>query len=172
MRELLRMYKFNTAASLLVAGAATGNEKYFYWIPAAYSASLASVAAKYMYKGLPGWKRPPGACNCSSFPRWDKGVSAMGMPSGHAWGSAFLATSAVYHMHRNKKRKSLMAIPIVAALLIVLSRTTVLGSWSGGGLGESRVACHTPLQLMAGVILGIVHAIVFIQVKEIHNILY
>ena len=173
MRELLRMYKIEVVASMIVAWVSTKEPKFLAWAIAALSTDVLSTSAKHLWKGHPGWQRPKGAVNCSGFPRCDSGVNPLGMPSGHAWGSSFLATSAAYHIWQTyPKKRWMVLIPIMASLLIILSRTTALGKWSGGGLGSARVACHTEAQLIVGAILGFAQAVVFIKTKAIRQRLY
>lgn len=173
MREVLRMYKLEVVVSMLVAWVATKEPQYFAWALAAVSTDVLSTTAKHLWKGRPGWQRPRGAVNCSGFPRCGDKVNPMGMPSGHAWGSAFLATSATWHIWKKyPQRRWAVIFPVVGSLLIILSRTTALGPWSGGGLMDKRVACHTEPQLIVGAVLGILHAVAFINIKAIRTRLY
>ena len=48
------------------------------------------------------------------------------------------------------------------AVLIALSRTTILGKYSGGGFGVP-VACHTLAQILMGGVAGVMFTFVFMK---------
>lgn len=116
------------------------------------------------------WMRPKGAVNCSAAFSYGK-TNQMGFPSGHAMGAFSMATlGTAYIVHQKQKKgdkldmkdyTSIVSLYTVA-LMIALSRTTVLGNYSGGGY-RTPVACHTFLQIGVGALSGIIFTHVFLR---------
>lgn len=104
-------------------------------------------------------KRPAGARDTGIYPQHlPKESTSMGMPSGHAQTSTFLATILLQHVFLRSqlgpaaKSRAASFIVIVAALVII-SRTKYGGILCVHVSGKI-VACHTVLQVVVGGMIG------------------
>lgn len=173
IRESLRMFESSIIFTCLILYTVTRKNQFLavcgFFVAQMGMGRVLKLSSKALLpKSI--WMRPKGAINCSAAFGYGK-TNNMGFPSGHAMGAFSMATlGTAYIIHQKEKNGEKLSIrdysSIVAlysvAVLIALSRTTVLGSYSGGGY-RVPVACHTFLQIAVGALSGIIFTHVFIR---------
>jgi hypothetical protein len=175
LRESLRMFENSILFSSILLYTVTNNTQFLSICAFFGTQNVINLFLKLGSKAiLPAsiWKRPIGADNCGASYR-TSGGSNMGFPSGHAmeaFSMSTLGSQYIMYMHRKehgnkplprKKKFSILFLHSIA-LLISLSRTTLLGKYSAGGYLKPT-ACHTYLQISAGAALGVLFTSVFLK---------
>jgi membrane-associated phospholipid phosphatase len=162
-RETLRMYKTSVLVVMAALFLATRNHAFSYIFIFALTQTALGGGLKLLFKQiLPKhvWQRPKGAVNCSGYFRVSKKVNPMGFPSGHSMGAFALATLLADYTNFDALST---VLAYGAAFMVALSRGTWLGKFSGGGHGGKPVACHSPLQIAIGSLLGVFYAFFVIK---------
>ena len=174
------MYQTNVVVSSLALYLVTGRRPFLVLACFSLTASVTGKCLKTIcrtaLRAYPEvWQRPDGAINCSGYYNESTNVSQTGMPSGHSLGAFAFATLATLYVLRKDETDrenapaswayvtwSKIVLLYVAATAVALSRTTVFGPYSAGGV-RVPVACHTPAQVAVGATCGVVVAWVFFR---------
>ncbi len=109
-------------------------------------------------------RRPAGATNCNMVNLGgDVSVTKSGMPSGHATVSSFIFTT--FLIEAIIRQQSGQKVPVV---LVVYSSILMLLI----GFARHDLGCHTSLQIVSGMILGMVLALVFFGLEKVWLLKY
>jgi membrane-associated phospholipid phosphatase len=142
----ISLYEFVVIIGLLLLALAQQNLFVFIFVVFAVGKAIPEKLTKYLIKS----PRPPGAMDCNMINQGGK-ATANGFPSGHTTIATFIFVYTLYECLESR-----LWGPIVATglffILIPIARI--------------QRKCHTPAQVVGGVVYGVTMAILFILLEK------
>ena len=177
--NVIRTMPYTAYLSALSYGIVFGSDPAFHLFAALVLNECVNHALKFVIKNAFGknseWvRRPDGAADTGIYPQHTPRAStSSGMPSGHAQTAFFLATvltaSATEEAAAAAAGSSRVRGPwhihflYGLAVVVALSRTRYGGPYLSVVVDGSVRACHTPAQVLAGGMLGIMFGLIAIR---------